>query len=151
AAYVDAAFRREAGRDYQEYFLYPWAGVDPATGDPLYYTDDTKTATTSLLNETDRIYDGKTATPKYIGSFGLSANIGPVSVSTNAIYALGHHIYEYAARYYNGDGAFLPRSTSQWAWENRWQQPGDIAKVPRQVWGGSANNNPNYSARYLFK
>ncbi|HEU5209357.1 MAG TPA: SusC/RagA family TonB-linked outer membrane protein [Longimicrobiales bacterium] len=150
-AYVDGAFRREEGRDYQEYFLYPWAGVDPATGDPLYYTDETKTATTSLLNETDRIYDGKTATPKYIGSFGLSASAGPVTVQTNAIYAFGHHIYEYAARYYNGDGAFLPRSTSQWAWENRWQQPGDNAKVPRQVWGGSANNNPNYNARYLFK
>ena len=151
APYVDAAFRRAEGHDYQEYFLYPWAGVDPANGEPLYYTDATKTTTTSLLNETERIYDGKSATPKYIGSFGLTANAGPVTIHTNAIYAFGHYLYEYAARYYNGDGASLPRSTSRWAWENRWQKPGDIAKVPKQKWGGSANNNPNYSSRYLFK
>lgn len=149
--YVDGAFRRAEGHDYQEFFLYPWAGVDPANGDPLYYTDETKTATTNLLNKTQRIYDGKTATPKYIGSFGFTSRYGAFTLNTSAAYALGHHLYEYAERYYNGDGAFLPRSTSRWAWENRWQKPGDIAKVPKQKWGGSANNNPNYNSRYLYK
>src|SRR5690606_24392655 len=130
APYVDAPIRRAEGHDYQEYSLYPWAGVDPANGEPLYNTDATTTTTTSLLNETERTYDGKSAIPKYIGSFGLTANAGPVTIHTNAIYAFGHYLYEYAARYYNGDGASLPRSTSRWAWENRWQKPGDIAKVP---------------------
>ncbi len=151
APYVQTAFRRAEGHDYQEYFLYPWAGVDPANGDPLYYTDETKTATTNVLNKTQRIYDGKTATPKYIGSFGFSSRYGDFTLNTTASYALGHHLYEYAERFYNGDGAMLPRSTSKWAWENRWQKPGDVVKVPRQKWGGSANNNPNYNDRYLYK
>ncbi|MHB1191989.1 MAG: SusC/RagA family TonB-linked outer membrane protein [Longimicrobiales bacterium] len=149
--YVSGAFRRAEGHDYQEFFLYPWAGVDPATGDPLYYTDETKTATTNLLNKTQRIYDGKQASPKYLGSFGFSARYGDFTLNTNAAYAMGHHLYEYAERYYNGDGAFLPRSTSVWAWENRWQKPGDIAKVPKQRWGGNTNSNPNYNSRYLYK
>jgi len=149
--YVQTGFRRAEGRDYQEFFLYPWAGVDAANGKPLYYTDETKTATTSNLNETDRIYTGKTATPKYIGSFGISGRYGAFTLNASAQYAWGHHLYEYAARYYNGDGRYLPRSTSQWAWDNRWQKPGDVAKVPQQIWGGNANSQPNYSERFLFK
>jgi len=150
-SFVDGTKRREVGRDYQEYYLYGWAGVDPANGKPLYYTDGNKTTTTSSLNDAERFYDGKTATPDYLGSFGISARYKRLSVHTNATYMLGHYLYEGAERFYHGDGRYLPRSTSRWAWENSWKQPGDDALFPQQRWGGNSGSQPSNSDRWLHK
>ncbi len=149
--FIDGTKRREEGRDYQEYYLLPWAGVDPDNGKPLYYTDDTKTATTSLLSETDRIYDGKSATPDFIGSFGFSGQFKRFTFSVAANYTFGNYLFENAARFYHGDGRYAPRSTSTWEWENRWQKPGDNAKVPQIKWGGNSGSQPSNSDRYLQK
>jgi len=35
--FVDGTKRREQGRDFQEYFLFGWAGVNPDNGAPLWY------------------------------------------------------------------------------------------------------------------
>jgi TonB-linked SusC/RagA family outer membrane protein len=143
--------RREEGRDYQEYYLYGWAGVDAANGDPLWYTDSTKTTTTNRLSEAERFYDGKTATPKYLGSFGVNMRYKALTVSTLATYMFGHHLYEGAARFYHGDGRYLPRSTSRFAYENAWRNPGDESLFPRWSWGGVNSSQPSNADRWLFK
>ncbi|GMV04243.1 MAG: SusC/RagA family TonB-linked outer membrane protein [Gemmatimonadota bacterium] len=149
--FIDGTKRREEGRDYQEYYLYGWAGVDPANGDPLWYTDSTKTTTTNSLSKAERFYDGKTATPKYLGSFGFNARYKALTVSTLATYMFGHHLYEGAERFYHGDGRYLPRSTSRWAYENAWRQPGDNALFPRFSWGGVNSSQPSDADRWLDK
>ncbi len=149
--FIAGTKRREEGRDYQEYYLLPWAGVDPDNGKPLYYTDETKTATTSSLNETGRIYDGKSGTPDLIGSFGIFGQYKRFTFSASANYTFGNYLFEGAARFYHGDGRYAPRSTSTWLWENRWQNPGDIAKAPQLRWGGNSGSQPNNSSRYLQK
>jgi len=143
--------RREEGRDYQEYYLYGWAGVDPANGDPLWFTDASKTTTSNKLNDAERFYDNKTATPKYLGAFGFQARYKSISVSSLATYMFGHYLYENAERFYHGDGRYLPRSTSRWAWENSWKQPGDDALFPRPSWGGVNSSQPSNADRYLDK
>lgn len=149
--FIDGTKRREEGRDYQEYYLYGFAGVDPQTGKALYYTDATKTEITSNVNQIERFYDGKSATPDYLGSFGLNGQYGRFSLNTEATYMFGHYLFEGAARFYEGDGAFLPRSTTQFAYENAWRQPGDNALVPQQIWGGNSGSNLSNSSRWLFK
>jgi TonB-linked SusC/RagA family outer membrane protein len=148
---LDGTKRREQGRDYQEYYLYGWAGVDPDNGDPLYWTDETKTTTTNQLSQADRFYDDKTATPKYLGSFGFQARYKSLSLSTLATYMFGHHLFESAARFYEGDGRYLPRSTSKFAYENAWRQPGDNSLYPRFSWGGVNSSQPSNSSRWLFE
>jgi TonB-linked SusC/RagA family outer membrane protein len=148
-AYIDGTKRREEGRDFQEYYLYGWAGVNPDDGGATYYTDETKTATEGRART--RFYDGKSATPDYIGSFGFTGRYKRWTLSTQANYVLGHYLYEGAERFYHGDGRYLPRSTSQWAWLNRWQQPGDDALFPRQEWGGVSNSQPSNSDRWLHQ
>lgn len=143
--------RRAEGRDYQEYYLYGWAGVDPENGLPLWYTDATKSQTTHNLSEAERFYDGKTATPQYLGDLGLSGRYGNFSFNLHATYMFGHHLYEGAERFYHGDGRYLPRSTSQWAWENRWQEPGDDALFPKVSWGGVPSSQPSNADRWLDK
>ena len=146
---LDGTKRREEGRDFQEFYLYGWAGVDPANGKPLYYIDESKTATTSKLSDAERFYDGKSASPDIWGSFGLSARWKKFTFSAQTNYSFGNYIYEGAERFYHGDGRYLPRSTSSWSWANRWQKPGDVALVPQQIWGGNSSSQPSNSSRWL--
>lgn len=155
---VDWAFRREQGRDFYEYYMYPWAGVDPANGKPLYYVVETlengekvlKEETTSKVSETSRVYLDKSAIPDYMGSFGLTGHYGDFTFGATATYSFGHYVHEDAARHYEGDGRYLPRSTSKFAWENSWKQPGDEVPVPQQRWGGNSGSREDNSSRWLF-
>jgi len=149
--FLDGTKRREEGRDYQEYYLYGWAGVDTQTGLPQWYTDETKTEITNNLSDAERFYDGKTATPKYLGSFGINGRFKNFSLNTLATYMFGHHLYAGAERFYHGDGRYAPRSTSQFAWENSWKQPGDEALFPQVSWGGVNSSQPSNADRWLYK
>lgn len=142
---------RREGSDYQTYYLLGWAGVDSQTGGPLYYTDSTRTATTSSLAEAERFADGRSATPDYLGSFGLSARYKRFTMSALATYMFGHYLYAGAERFFHGDGRYAPRSTSRFAWENRWRQPGDEALFPQQIWGGNSGSQPSNSDRWLYQ
>lgn len=149
--FIAGTKRREEGRDYQEYYLYGWAGVDPDNGDPLWYTDETKTETTNSISEAERFYDGKTATPSLLGSFGFDARYQRFTLSGLGTYMFGHHLYDGGERFYHGDGAFAPRSTSRFAFENRWREPGDEALFPRLSWGGVPSSQPADADRWLYK
>jgi TonB-linked SusC/RagA family outer membrane protein len=148
--FIDGTKRREEGRDYQEYYLYGWAGVNPDTGLPLWYTDDSKSATTSNLAQAERFYDGKSATPDYLGSFGFTGRYKRFTLSTLATYMFGHYVYGGAERFYHGDGRYLPRSTSRFAYKNAWRQPGDNALFPQFSWGGVNSSQPSDADRWLY-
>jgi len=151
SAIVDGTKRREEGRDFQEYWLYGWAGVNPADGAPLFYTDETKTETTSDVNEAVRFYDGKSATPDYFGGVNLSAAYKNLSLNVQLNYQIGNYVYDAPGWVIHGDGRFTPRSTSTWAFNNRWRQPGDQALFPRHSWGNRSGSNQRNSSRYLFQ
>ncbi len=148
---LDGTKRREAGRDFQEYYLYGWAGVDPDNGDPLWYTDETKTETTSSINNAVRFYDGKSATPDFFGAFNLSTSFKGFTLSSQLNYQFGNYVYDSPGWVVHGDGRFTPRSTSQWAFENRWTTPGQEALFPKHEWGNTSASNTQNSSRYLFK
>lgn len=64
---LDASSMRalDVGHEVGEYYTYNWAGVDPITGLGLFYTDGTKTATTTKRSEAKRTFQGKSPFPKY--------------------------------------------------------------------------------------
>ena len=150
-AIVDGTKRREEGRDFQEYFLYGWAGVDPANGDPLWYTDETKSETTNQINDAVRFYDGKSATPDFFGAFNLRAEYKGFSLTAQMNYQFGNYLYDGPGWVIHGDGRFTPRSTSTYAFENRWTTPGQEAIFPQHRWGGNQSSNQRNSSRYLFE
>ena len=150
-AIVDGTKRREEGRDFQEYFLYGWAGVDPANGDPLWYTDATKTETTNEINNAERFYDGKSATPDFFGAFNLKAQFKGFTLAGQLNYQFGNYLYDNVGWVIHGDGRFTPRSTTTYAFENRWTTPGQEALFPQHRWGGNQSSNQRNSDRYLFE
>ena len=150
-AIVDGTKRREEGRDFQDYWLFGWAGVDQSNGDPLWYTDSTETEVTNDISEAERYYNGKSATPKAYGGFNLSAQWKGLSVGLMFNYSFGNYLYDAPGWVIHGDGRFTPRSTTTVGFENRWTQPGGNATFPQHRWGGNQSSNTRNSSRYLFE
>lgn len=148
-AYNDGTKRREEGFDYQSYYLYDWAGVDQTNGNPLWYTDETRSATTSDINDAERFFIGKSATPDHFGGFNTSVFYKNFNLSAQFSYSWGNYIYFSQERFIHGDGALTPRSTSRHAFENRWLPGKTDATFPLHRWGGNNNANVGNSSRWL--
>lgn len=142
--------RREEGRDFQEFYLFGWAGVDSANGDPLWFTDSTKTETTNDINNAERFYDDKSATPDFYGGFNINLTYKGFYMNTLFNFQIGNYVYDAPGWVIHGDGRFTPRSTSTLAFENRWTTPGQDATFPQHRWGGNQSSNTQNSTRYLF-
>ncbi len=148
-AYNDGTKRREEGFDYQSYYLYDWAGVDQSNGQPLWYTDETRSATTSDINNAERFFTGQSATPDHYGGFNTSVFYKNFAFDAQFTYSWGNHLYWATERFIHADGALTPRSTSTYAFENSWR-PGDTdAKLPQHMWGGNNTGNVGNSTRWL--
>ncbi|WDF55273.1 SusC/RagA family TonB-linked outer membrane protein [Mucilaginibacter sp. KACC 22063] len=147
---VSGAFVRKEGLDIQTYYLRQWAGVDPANGNPLWYTDASMTKTTSVYSQAQLVANPKySASPKYFGSFTSDFTYKGFSLSGLLYYNFGNYIRDSWARYTQGDG-YDPLDNHVAAQLDRWQKPGDITNVPKYVFNNS-NNSSASSTRFLYK
>ena len=147
------------GHDMDEWNLPVWAGVDPATGDPLWekiITDaDGKQFLTytnsynSVANATSRQYQGKSAAPKFTGGISNSFAYKGFTLSAFLNFVYGNYVYNDSRFYFDNDGVYEKYNQMVLAdgW-NRWQQAGDIATHPKPVLGGNNASNSS-STRYL--
>lgn len=149
-AYIDGTKRREEGLDFQSYYLFSWAGVDQSNGDPLWYTDDSESTTTNNINDAERYILDKSATPDHFGGANIDLTYKGLSLSTNFAYSSGNYLYEPTLRFIHGDGRLTPRSTSVWAYENRWVPGSTDAKIPQHVWGDRKGGQSSNNSRYLY-
>jgi TonB-linked SusC/RagA family outer membrane protein len=147
---VSGAFVRKEGLDFQTFYLRQWAGVDPATGNPLWYTDASKTTTTSSYNAAQLVADPKySASPKYFGSFTSDFSYKGLSLSGLLYYNFGNYIQDTWARYTQSDG-YDPVDNRVASQLQRWQKPGDITNVPKYVYNNGSNSS-RASTRFLYK
>jgi TonB-linked SusC/RagA family outer membrane protein len=142
-------FRREEGRDYNEYYVYGWAGVNPDNGAPLFYTDETETTVSSNINDIERYYIGKSGNPDFFGGITTNFTFKGFSLDAQFTYSWNNWLYDGPAWVVQGDGRFTPRSQTNLVL-NRWQNPGDETDVPKFFWGNRTNSNLQGSSRYLL-
>lgn len=148
----DAGYKRYTeGRDMDEFYMYEWAGVDPATGNPLWYKeneDGTKEKTDTYAEATEN-YIGKSSSPDFFGGFSTSVSYKNLSLSANFGYSYGNYIYHSARETFDSDGGYATFNSMklQDGW-SRWEKPGDIATHPRTLDGGN-NFAHKPSSRYL--
>ena len=141
-------FLRSEGRDYNEYHVFGWAGVDPQTGVPLFYADETQEATTSDINDIERYFIGKSGTPDFFGGFNTNFRWKGFTIDAQFTYSWNNWLYDATAWVLQGDGRFTPRSQTHLVLD-RWQQPGDITDVPQFSWGNRSNSNLRGSSRFI--
>ena len=100
-AYVDpnTGFHVEEGKDIYTFYARQYAGVDPANGDALWYTDATKKATTNNYSAAARV-DGKQADPKAFGGFNNTFTYKGVTLSADFYFNYGNYINDSWANYF---------------------------------------------------
>jgi TonB-linked SusC/RagA family outer membrane protein len=119
----------QVGLPFGSHYAPKWAGVDPQTGDPLYYTKDgVKTtdynATTMSVSQFGSLY------PPFTGGFNTMLNYKGLSLT--ALFSFANHVYRYNNEdYYNENPSFATSNQSVRMLYDRWEKPGDQALLPR--------------------
>ncbi|MBN1387935.1 MAG: TonB-dependent receptor [Bacteroidales bacterium] len=148
------------GHTYYEWYMQEWAGVNPETGLPQWYVNETDDegnivdpdAITENYNEAQRAWMGKSAIPTWSGGGGIHIDFKGIYFDANLYVAGGHLIEEqwdhytwdnglYSVGYFNGIEKLL----------ERWQQPGDITDIPKFQFMFRPQNAVSTSSRVLFK
>lgn len=149
-ATTNGNFEITVGHDIYELYLRQWAGVNPADGTPLWYTDSSHTTTTGTYSNAKLGLIGKSALPKFFGSFTNTFTYKAFSLSAQLYYNFGNYLEDSWGSYTSSEGAYLG-SFNQLSNElNSWKKPGDITNVPQVIFGGN-NNSYRFSTRFLYK
>ena len=157
---INGQFLVKPGFDINTWYMRDWAGVDPATGNPQWYVDSSRTAITSNYslqpNPAQRFNTGKQADPKYYGGLSNTFTYKGIAISADLYYNYGNYVWDQW-------GSFLADETNPTFGKyslnlQRWQKPGDITNVPKLVYGAanlsptSQNGSSNAtSTRFLYK
>lgn len=181
ADYPSATFAYTQGASIFDFYMREWAGVDPATGAPLWnmYYDDvngngifdngdrniTQMASELIDNPDSNIqqtvttsyaaatqkYIGKSAMPKVRGAFRLNTAYKNFDLTAQFSYSIGGYAYD-------GFYALLMESEQigkdgfHTDIRDRWQQPGDVTNVPRLTdLFGADNQGNSVSSRFITK
>lgn len=145
------------GRPIYEYYLRQYGGVRPETGNAWWTIGGDGVDSPVSMEETEsynaalQAFSG-TRIPKTVGALGFRAKFKGLSVDANFTYVGGHKIYEQWARYFLMSGRYTTYNY-QGAKEmlDRWQQPGDITRIPKMQWTGSMTTaGSNHSTMHLY-
>jgi TonB-dependent starch-binding outer membrane protein SusC len=144
------SFIRRVGYDIQTFYVRNWAGVDPANGDPLWYTDDTKGTKTNNWNTALRSVTAGSASPKYFGGFTNTFSFKGFSLEAQLNYQFGNMVQDTWGGFYNSSGNGGAFNKVKRQYDERWTTPGQDAKMPRYVYNGNKLAQ-NFSTFYLAK
>jgi TonB-linked SusC/RagA family outer membrane protein len=124
------------GSPLSSIYTFPYAGVNPATGRPLFY--DVNDNLTYLPVPDDRRLVGQTAAP-YFG--GLTNDFSYKGFDANFLVQ-----YQYGQRAQDGQENFLREvgrrqfNTYREAYDARWTTPGQLTEIPR-AFGGNGTES----------
>ena len=142
----------QEGEDIFTWYMADWAGVDPANGDPLWYTVDeqgVESTTNDIAKATVRNV-GK-ATPLFQGGVNTSLRWKGFTLSATGAFIYGNKILNYARTSMDSDGAYT--AYNQMSIDNglgwkRWEKEGDEVTHPKPKLNGNKKSN-ELSSRYL--
>ncbi len=128
------------GRPLLSAYTTEYAGVNGATGRPMFY-DFAGNITYTPTSPRDQRYLG-TELPKFYG--GLSNSFSYKGLTLDVFFQ-----YDYGRRSFNSQTSFLSElsgrnfNTIRSVYDRRWQKPGDITDVPRTIDGNVETRGVN--------
>lgn len=126
---------------------YKWAGLDPATGDPMGYVNgqSSKDYASIATNSLDQQVISGPALPPFFGTIRNSFSWKKITLAVNATYRLGYYFRRLSLNY----GSLFSYGIGHIEFDKRWQKPGDekFTNVPSMIYPAvSARDNfYNYS------
>jgi len=153
-SFINGTKRWEEGRSLYEFFMQEWAGVDPADGYGMWYTDvldengnpTGERETTKNYAEATRYYNGSSL-PDIVGVFNTDLVWCNFDFNMLFNFSFGGQVYDNS---YSSlmDGFSRPGYQAHVDIANRWQEPGDITDTPLLL--NSQNDFNGRSTRFLF-
>ena len=148
--FIDGSKRWAEGRSRFDFFLYRTAGVDPETGNQLYFQynfdennrsvpvldADGNHLTTTNWRSTQRGYTGDSAVPDFLGSISNSVSYKGFDFNFLITYGIGGSVLDNAYA-----GLMLTNTYGRALHPDilrAWRQPGDVTDVPRLEAGNTA-------------
>jgi TonB-linked SusC/RagA family outer membrane protein len=133
--YQSGSYWRKLGGSLYDFYLYEWAGVDDATGLPLYNKyekDENGVETVTLVNTSSEgtlRQTGKSALPKFYGGFNTSLSTHGFDFSAAFAYQIGGYTMDSNYQSLMGAG----RIGTNWHKDafNRWTPDNTTSDVPR--------------------
>ncbi len=128
------------GQSLNTFFLREWAGVNPGTGDPMWYDSDKHAGSTNIYPGANaRILAGQ-ALPKFFGSLTNALTYKGFTLSAQLYYNFGNQVFDTWRGYYlgSGFGASFNKVKRQL---DAWKKPGDITDIPKYVYNGNKSFN----------
>uniref|UniRef100_UPI003567E5BA TonB-dependent receptor domain-containing protein n=1 Tax=Lutibacter sp. TaxID=1925666 RepID=UPI003567E5BA len=148
---IESSTRKvEVGHAVYSWNMKKWAGVDPATGNPLWYVNGKDGETTGTYSVAEKAYQGGSALPTLTAGLNTHVDYKGFYLDANLYYAGGHKVYEDWAfyTYHQYYGLYYYQNVD--VMMDRWQQPGDITDVPRLGTDSALNNSSSTSTRFLY-
>ena len=132
------------GYDYYTYYVKLYAGVDPQTGNALFYTDGTKKATTTSYTAA-QYAQYKHADPSVYGGWSNTFTWKDISLTADMYYNYGSTVFDNYGVYMNAGSQYL-YNHYQYVYDHRWTTVGQKTFVPKFVAGGIPANGYNDGA-----
>jgi len=138
------------GHSIQTWKVPLWAGVNPADGRPMWYDEDGNL--TYQTSEADRqFYDG--AEDDVTGGFGTTLQYQGLSLDLFFDYAFGGKALPYTEATYTDP---FGENVLEFVVEERWKEPGDVARYPKTVPFGAyslvgTDDADQISTNWLYK
>lgn len=137
----------EVGYPIYQFKMKEYAGVDPDTGEAMWYLNEEGDETTKNYNQAAKRYLGS-PNPDFAGSISTSLSWKGLDLSVQMNYSIGGKIYGDNLRYDEQIGSSFYENFNMYVYENRWREPGDITDVPRLTTDGGYENSA--SSRFLM-
>ncbi|PZP52603.1 MAG: hypothetical protein DI598_00385 [Pseudopedobacter saltans] len=136
----------EVGKPLGGQYTVKWAGVDQATGAPLYYKLDG--TITSTYSSSDQQVFGTWEAP-WKGGFGTSISYKGLSLDVNFSWQRGATKSDNMQYFAENLSGFLAAGYNQASSLNFWKQPGDVATTPSPLYSTNFASNLLHSADFL--
>jgi hypothetical protein len=147
---IDGVQARRIGSPYYSYWLYEYAGVDPATGKESYYVNKKgrEREITTNYNEAERILTDS-PDPKFFGGLNNDIFWKGFDLNFTFTFKFGGKVMD-RATWLQTNGGANPyfQIPSYYKKEDMWQKPGDNAKLPVYQYGLQGAYQP--STRWLL-
>ncbi len=135
------------GKPVYALYAYRWAGIDPASGDPLgllngTVSNDYNELTGNSILVDQLAYYGQVIPPVY-GSLGNTLSWKHLSLTVRIMYKLGYYFRRSSINYSD----LFNNNRGHGDFALRWQKPGDeiITNIPSMVYPNPGNRDVFYS------
>ncbi|SJZ81007.1 SusC/RagA family TonB-linked outer membrane protein [Sediminibacterium ginsengisoli] len=124
-----------------------WAGVDAASGAPLFYTKDGQLTSTYSTN--DAVQQFGTWESPWKGGFGTSLRYKAFDLSVLFSWQQGGYKYDNLEYFVENPVGFLGGGYNQSSDLNFWKKPGDIASTPSPIYGSNFSSKLIHDGSFL--